>query len=68
MDPSGAYMLEAKIRVQDLNNTAVSDMAVGDLNSFKATLKGCVELQAPPRLSIDPRVKYQPKAMQRPVR
>jgi len=67
LDPSGSYLLEAKIRVQDLKSAAVSDKAVKELNNFKEQMKGCVELRAPERLSLDTRVKYQPKTMQRAV-
>jgi mediator of RNA polymerase II transcription subunit 18 len=67
LDPSGSYILEAKIRVQDLNTTAVSEAAVRELNAFRERMAGCVELNAPERLSLDTRVKYQPKPMQRAV-
>lgn len=63
LDPSGAYILEAKIRVQDLNNTVVSDAGVEELNRFKTQMKGCVELVAPERLLLDTRVKYKPNIM-----
>lgn len=62
LDPSGAYILEAKIRVQDVNNTAVSDAGVEELNRFKTQMKGCVELAAPERLLLDTRVKWKPNA------
>jgi mediator of RNA polymerase II transcription subunit 18 len=68
LDPSGSYILEAKIRVQDLNNAAVSEAGVKELNGFREQMKGCVELHAPERLALDTRVRYQPKIIQRPVR
>jgi mediator of RNA polymerase II transcription subunit 18 len=64
-DPSGAYIIEAKIRVQDINNTAVSDAGVEELNRLKNQMKGCVELSAPERLLLETRVKYKPKTMAR---
>jgi mediator of RNA polymerase II transcription subunit 18, fungi type len=63
LDPSGAYILEAKIRVQDLNNTVVSEKAVAEMNKFRASMKGCVEMSAPERLWLDTRVKHKPKPL-----
>jgi mediator of RNA polymerase II transcription subunit 18 len=60
-DPSGAYILEAKIRVQDINNSAVADAGVSELVKFQTQMKGCVELTPPDRLTMDTRVKYKPK-------
>ncbi|KAF2692286.1 hypothetical protein K458DRAFT_286095 [Lentithecium fluviatile CBS 122367] len=57
-DPSGAYMLEAKVRVQDLNTPAVLENGVGQLKAFRQQMKGCVELELPDRLAMDTRVKY----------
>ena len=61
LDPSGAYILEAKIRIKDINDTAVADLGVGELNRFKAQMKGCVELDPPERLLLDTRVRYKPR-------
>lgn len=61
LDPSGAYILEAKIRVQDLNNLTVLEAGVSELKRFQTQMKGCVELAVPDRLSLDTRVKYKPK-------
>ncbi|KAF2737367.1 hypothetical protein EJ04DRAFT_542036 [Polyplosphaeria fusca] len=57
-EPSGAYILETKIRVQDLNNPNVLDAGVDELKRFKTQMKGCVELSCPDRLQLDTRVKY----------
>jgi mediator of RNA polymerase II transcription subunit 18, fungi type len=57
-DPSGAYILEAKVRVQDLNTPAVLENGVGQLKAFQQQMKGCVELDLPDRLALDTRVKY----------
>lgn len=59
-DPSGAYILEAKVRVQDLNNQAVLQEGVDELKAFASQMKGCVELDIPDRLSLDTRVRYRP--------
>lgn len=56
----GSYLLEAKIRVQDIEKAAVVKAGVDELNAFKAQMKGCVELFAPERLHLDTRVKYKP--------
>jgi len=61
LDPSGAYILEAKIRVEGFNNPAVLEAGVQELMRFQAQMKGCVELAVPDRLSLDTRVKYKPK-------
>ncbi|KAF1976003.1 hypothetical protein BU23DRAFT_58523 [Bimuria novae-zelandiae CBS 107.79] len=59
-DPSGAYILEAKVRVQDYNNQTVLEEGVNELKSFQKQMKGCVELDIPDRLSLDTRVRYRP--------
>lgn len=61
LDPSGTYIFEAKIRVQDLNNPTILDSGVGEMLKFKEHMKGCVELYVPDRLTMDTRVKWQPK-------
>ncbi|KAF2018170.1 hypothetical protein BU24DRAFT_344776 [Aaosphaeria arxii CBS 175.79] len=66
LDPSGAYILEAKIRVQDLNNPALLDTGIQELQGFKKHMKGCVELHVPDRLTLDTRVKYQPRGIAPP--
>ncbi|KAF9738759.1 hypothetical protein PMIN06_008963 [Paraphaeosphaeria minitans] len=59
-DPSGAYIIEAKVRVQDYNNQAVLEDGVNELKGFQKQMKGCVELDIPDRLSLDTRVRYRP--------
>ncbi|KAH7125303.1 mediator complex, subunit Med18 [Dendryphion nanum] len=61
LDPSGAYILEAKIRVQDLNDPNLVDQGVEELKSFQNQMKGCVQLYVPDRLNMDTRVKWVPK-------
>ncbi|KAF2490903.1 hypothetical protein BU16DRAFT_493562 [Lophium mytilinum] len=62
LDPSGTYILQASIRVVDNGSPALIDAGVEELKAFKDLLKGCVELDAPDRLLLDTRVKYQPKS------
>jgi mediator of RNA polymerase II transcription subunit 18 len=61
LDPSGSYILQASIRVNDQGGPALIDAGVEELKAFKNLLKGCVELDAPDRLLLDTRVKYQAK-------
>lgn len=60
LDPSGGYILEAKVRIQDINHTAVMDTAVREMAAFQEQMKGCVELALPDRLALDTRVKWKP--------
>ncbi|KAF2704764.1 hypothetical protein K504DRAFT_494575 [Pleomassaria siparia CBS 279.74] len=61
LDSSGGYILETKIRVQDLNHPAVLEAGVSELKRFQTQMKGCVELSEPERLALDTRVKYKPQ-------
>lgn len=63
-DPSGAYVLEAKVRVQDYNIQTVLESGVNELKTFQQQMKGCVELQIPDRLSLNTQVKYQRPGVQ----
>lgn len=58
LDKSGTYLLEAKVRVQEFNNTAVLEGGVNELKAFQAQMKGCVDLSLADRLAMDTRVKY----------
>lgn len=66
LDPSGGYMLEAKVRVQDFNNASVLENGVSELKKFQAQMKGCVALSLPDRLQLDTRVKYKPAHLRPP--
>ncbi|KAF2002644.1 hypothetical protein P154DRAFT_488080 [Amniculicola lignicola CBS 123094] len=68
LDPSGQYLLEAKIRVSDLNTPAVVEGGIEELKKFKQSMVGCVELFVPDRLQLDTRVKYKPKPVAHPGR
>jgi mediator of RNA polymerase II transcription subunit 18 len=57
-DMSGAYILEAKVRVQDFKDASVLESGVNELKDFQKQMTGCVELSLPDRLALDPRVKY----------
>ncbi|KAL5120564.1 hypothetical protein ACEQ8H_001583 [Pleosporales sp. CAS-2024a] len=60
LDMSGAYILEAKVRVQDFKDAATLESGVNELKEFQKQMMGCVELSLPDRLSLDTRVKYRP--------
>jgi mediator of RNA polymerase II transcription subunit 18 len=60
LDPSGAYILNATVQIEDFNNAAVLEAGVNELKRFQTQMKGCVNLFLPDRLSQDPRVKYKP--------
>ena len=57
LDPSGAYIVEACIRVEDRSNARLNDQATKELLEFKKTLDGAIDLHVPDRLALDTRVK-----------
>lgn len=58
LDQSGTYILEAKVRVQDFKDASVLEAGVNELKAFQTSMRGCVELSLPDRLTMDTRVKY----------
>jgi mediator of RNA polymerase II transcription subunit 18 len=57
LDPSGAYILEFKLRVADGSNAALVRTGEQELERFQNTMQGVVELNVPDRLSLDTRVR-----------
>ena len=57
LDPSGAYILEAKIRLSDGSNASLVTVGQQELGRFQNRMKGVVELKPPDRLALDTRVK-----------
>ena len=57
LDPSGTYILQAAVRVQDGSKVETMTKAVNELLSLKETLKGVVELEMGERLALDTRVR-----------
>lgn len=57
VDPSGSYLFEASIRVEDGKNSKLTEAAMTELLSFKKQVEGAIDLRVPERLSLDPRVK-----------
>ncbi|KAF2742546.1 hypothetical protein M011DRAFT_472140 [Sporormia fimetaria CBS 119925] len=66
-DPSGAYVLEAKITLDKLSDTALFEEAIQELKDFKEEMRGCVEMLLPDRLDYDTRVKYVPEYVPKPT-
>lgn len=46
------------MRVQDFKDASVLEAGVHELKAFQTSMKGCVELSLPDRLTMDTRVKY----------
>jgi len=57
VDPSGGFVLEATVRIEDRSKTVLMQRAMEELGWLKAELKGVVELRVPERLSLDTRVR-----------
>ncbi|KAK4694665.1 hypothetical protein P7C71_g2957, partial [Lecanoromycetidae sp. Uapishka_2] len=57
LDPSGTYMLQAVVRVQDGSKVETMTKGMNELLSLKETLKGVVEMEMGDRLALDTRVR-----------
>lgn len=57
LDPSGTYILQASVRVQDGSKVEIMTKGVNELLGLKETLKGVVELEIGDRLALDTRVR-----------
>ena len=57
LDPSGAWLVEVCVRVEDGGNAGLRDKAVKQLEGFQKELEGAVDLRVPDRLAMDPRVR-----------
>lgn len=57
LDPSGALVLEARVRIDDRTKPTLVSAASEELISFRDLLKGSVEMKVPERLALDTRVK-----------
>ncbi|KAI7286182.1 hypothetical protein KC345_g1326 [Hortaea werneckii] len=57
VDPSGAYVFIASIRIEDGKNSKLTEQAMAELLGFKKQMEGAVDLRVPERLSLDSRVK-----------
>jgi mediator of RNA polymerase II transcription subunit 18 len=57
LDPSGAYVIEAAVRVADPSNARLTGIAVEELAAFKVEMAGAVDFYMPDRFALDTRVK-----------
>lgn len=57
LDPSGAYILQAEIKVHDGSKVELMNKGMNELMNLKETLKGVVELDVGDRLAMDTRVR-----------
>ena len=57
LDPSGTWLVEAVVRVEDGSNSKLMEQAMQELMSFKKQMEGSVEMRVPDRLAMDTRVK-----------
>lgn len=56
-DPSGSYILQASIRVQDGSKPESITLGITELQAFKEMMKGVVDLEVGDRLAMDTRVR-----------
>ena len=57
LDPSGTYILQASVRVQDGSKVETMAKGANELLGLKETLKGVVDLEIGDRLALDTRVR-----------
>lgn len=57
LDASGAYVLEASIKLEDATDTDIMSQGTEELKRVKEQLEGCVDLRAVERLSLDTRLR-----------
>ncbi|KAI9874271.1 MAG: Mediator of RNA polymerase II transcription subunit 18 [Pleopsidium flavum] len=57
LDPSGAYVLQASIRIQDGSKPESISVGINELKAFKEMMRGVVDLDVGDRLALDTRVR-----------
>ena len=57
LDPSGAYVLQAAVRIQDGSKVETMTKGTNELLALKEMLKGVVDMEVGDRLALDTRVK-----------
>lgn len=57
LDPSGTFLIEVSVRMEDRKNTKIAEQAFAELEKFKRNMEGVIDLRVPDRLSLDTRVK-----------
>ena len=57
LDASGAYVMEASVKVRDGQDLKTMSKGVEELVAFRDVMRGCVDLEVGDRLSLDTRVR-----------
>lgn len=57
LDPSGSYIVQAAVRVQDGSKVETMQKGVNELLGLKETLRGVVDMEMGDRLALDTRVR-----------
>jgi mediator of RNA polymerase II transcription subunit 18 len=57
LDVSGAFVLEACVRIDDRTKPNLVSTASDELGAFRDLMKGSVDMKVPERLSLDTRVR-----------
>lgn len=57
LDPSGEFILQASIRVQDGNKPETMKVATDQLARFREEMKGVVDMEMGDRLALDTRLR-----------
>ena len=57
LDPSGTWILQASIRVQDGSKPEIMTKGMNELKAFKDMMKGVVEMEVGDRLALDTRMR-----------
>lgn len=57
LDSSGAFLLQASIRIQDGSKPETMSAGINELRTFKELMKGVVDLEIGDRLALDTRFK-----------
>ncbi|GAB7348237.1 hypothetical protein MBLNU459_g6231t2 [Dothideomycetes sp. NU459] len=57
LDASGAFVLEARIRIEDRTKPSLISAATDELGVFRDLMKGSIDMRAPDRLALDTRVR-----------
>jgi mediator of RNA polymerase II transcription subunit 18 len=57
LDVSGAFVLEACVRIDDRTKPNLVSAASDELGAFRDLMKGSVDMKVPERLALDTRVR-----------
>lgn len=57
VDPTGAFVLEARVRIEDRAKPTLVSAASDELNAFRELMRGSIDMRAPERLALDTRVR-----------